>query len=209
MKKMFSQDSGILRLLTLLADLMIISVLWILGCIPVVTAGASTTAMYACVMKLRREGEISCVKEFWAAFRKNFVQASILWLVVVLLAATVAADLYLVFFTDFEPGTVVKMAMLVLAAVVMMILSYVFPLQAFFVNTVRQMLKNAVLFAIMYLPVSVVIMVLQLVPVLAWLLIPGFFSRTLFLWVALSPGVIAYVCAGMFQRMFQRHITEE
>lgn len=207
MKKLFSQESPLFQFLTLLADLMVLTILWIVSCIPFVTVGAGTTALYSCVMKMQKEEGVKPIRDFWEAFKSNFAQATALWGITVLLLGTVAADLYLVFFTAFEPGTIVKMLMLVLAFVLGLIISYIFPLQAYFINTVRNTLKNAVLLAVMYLPVSVVIALIHAVPFLVWLLFPEFFARTVFLWVALSGGVIAYVCGKMFCRIFQRHIT--
>ena len=112
------------------------------------------------------------------------------------------------FFAEFTPGTIVKLLMLMLAFVVAMIVSYIFPLQAFFVNPVGRTLKNAVLLSVMYLPVSVVIVFINVIPFLMWLLMPEVFSRILLLWVVLAGGVIAYVNGKMLRRIFERHITE-
>lgn len=206
MSKLFSDNNPMYQLLSLLADLMILTLLWLAACLPIVTIGAATTALHDCAMKRYRE-EIRLFREFWNAFRKNFLQASLLWLVELALIATMAADLYLVFFTPFDPGTVVKMFLLMLVFVAAMILSYIFPLQAFFVNPVGRTLKNAVLLSVMYLPVSVVILAIRMIPLLVWLLFPEVFRHTLFLWIALAPGVIAYVNDKMLRRIFQRHIA--
>lgn len=208
MKKLFSANNSIFHFLSLMADLMILTLQWIVACIPIVTVGAATTALYSCAMK-RYQEEIRLFRDFWSAFRKNFLQATILWIVVLALLFTVAADVYLVFFTEFSPGTIVKLLMLMLAFVVSIVTAYIFPLQSFFVNPVGKTLKNAFLLSVMYLPVSVVIVLINAIPVLAWMLFPSFFSRTLFLWVALSGGVTAYVNGKMLRRIFERHITEQ
>lgn len=208
MKKLFTEDNKIFQFLSLLADLMILTLQWLVACLPIVTIGAATTALYSCAMK-RYEEEIRLFRDFWNAFRKNFAQATALWGVVLALLFTVAADIYLVFFTEFTPGTIVKLLMLMLAFVVAMIVSYIFPLQAFFVNPVGRTLKNAVLLSVMYLPVSVVIVFINVIPFLMWLLMPEVFSRILLLWVVLAGGVIAYVNGKMLRRIFERHITEQ
>ena len=207
MRKLFKENNSIFLFLSLLADLMILTIQWLVACIPIVTVGAATTALYSCAMKRYKE-EVRLFRDFWEAFRKNFAQATILWIVVLALLFTVFADLYLVFFTEFSPGTVLKLLVLLLMFVVSMIVSYIFPLQAFFVNPVGKTLKNAFLLSVMYLPVSVVIVFINAIPVLAWMLFSNFFNRTLFLWVALSGGVIAYVNGKMLRRIFERHITK-
>lgn len=207
MNKLFSENNPIFQLLNLLADLMLLTLQWLVACIPIVTAGAATAALYQCAMKRYKE-EIRLFRDFWEAFRKNFRKATVLWVVVLAMLVTMVLDLYLVFFTPFDPGTVVKMFLLMLVVVAAMILSYIFPLQAFFENSVGGTLKNAVLLAVMYLPVSVVILAVQLIPVLVWLLFPEFWGHSLLLWIALAPGAIAYVNGKFFRRIFERHITQ-
>ena len=209
MRKLFSQESPLFQFLSFLADLMVLTVMWLISCIPVVTIGAANTALYSCVIKMRKGEGVKPILDFWTAFKSNFAQATALWGITVLLLGTVLADLYLVFFTDFEPGTVVKLLMLVLAFVMAMVISYIFPLQAYFINNVRNTLKNAVLLCVMYLPVSIVIAAINAIPFFVWLLFPDFLYRTSFLWLVLGGGVIAYVCSGMFCRIFQRHITQQ
>ena len=208
MKKLFSENNSIFRFLSLMADLMILTVQWVVACIPIVTVGAATTALYSCAMK-RYQEEIRLFRDFWEAFRKNFLQATILWIVVLAWMFAVAADIYLVFFTEFSPGIIVKLLMLMLVFLAAIVTSYIFPLQSFFVNTVGRTLKNAFLLSVMYLPVSLVIAFINAIPVLAWMLFPDFFGRTLFLWVALAGGVIAYVNGKMLRRIFERHITQQ
>ncbi len=208
MRKLFKENNSIFLFLSLLADLMILTLQWLVACLPIVTVGAATTALYSCAMK-RYQEEIRLFRDFWDAFRKNFAQATVLWVVVLALLFTVFADLYLVFFTEFSPGTIVKLLVLMLAFVVSIVTSYIFPLQAFFVNPVGKTLKNALLLSVMYLPVSVVIVFINAIPALVWMLFPPFFNRTLFLWVALSGGVIAYVNGKMLRRIFERHITDQ
>lgn len=209
MKNLFGQESMLYQSLSFLADIMILTVQWLIACVPVVTFGASTTALYSCIMKMQKGEGVRLFRDFWTAFKSNFLQATALWGVLVLLLATAGADLYLVFFTEFNPGTILKLLMLVLVLVISMISAYVFPLQAFFVNPVGRTLKNAFLLAVMYLPVSVVITVVNFLPFLVWLLIPELFNRLLLLWVVLAPGCVAYINSNMFRRIFERHITKE
>ena len=209
MKNLFGQESMLYQFLSLLADIMILTLQWLIACVPVVTIGASTTALYSCIMKLQKGDGVRLFRDFWTAFKSNFAQATGLWAVLILLLATAGADIYLVFFTDFDPGPIGKVLMLMLVFVILMISAYVFPLQAFFVNPVGRTLKNACLLAVMYLPVSVVITFVNLIPFLVWLIIPEFFTRTLFLWAALGAGCVAYINSKMFRWIFERNITKE
>lgn len=64
--KLLDPDSPIMSFLARVADLVILNVLWLLCCLPVVTAGASTTAMYHVVRHLQEESISSVTRDFSA-----------------------------------------------------------------------------------------------------------------------------------------------
>lgn len=63
-------------------DLFALSILWILFSLPVVTIGASTTALYYTTVKVVQKGNGYLVQEYMRSFKANFLPASILWLVI-------------------------------------------------------------------------------------------------------------------------------
>ena len=52
MKKSSSIDNPFFRLMGAIGDLVVLNILWLLCCLPVVTAGASTLALFAIVHKI-------------------------------------------------------------------------------------------------------------------------------------------------------------
>ena len=73
-------DSPFMRFLSVLADLMILNFLTILCCIPVVTAGASFTAMHYVLIKMVRNEEGYIAKSFFHAFKQNLGQGIFIWI---------------------------------------------------------------------------------------------------------------------------------
>lgn len=65
-------------------ECMLLSILWVVTSLPVITIGASTTALYYAVVKVIRNNEGYGWGEFWNGFRTNFKQATIIWLVALL-----------------------------------------------------------------------------------------------------------------------------
>ena len=55
--KIFAIDSPLMNILSKIADLMILNLITLVMCIPIVTAGASFTAMHYCCLKLARGHE--------------------------------------------------------------------------------------------------------------------------------------------------------
>ena len=65
MNQLFSTDGVIYRFLTVTGNIIIATVLWLIGCIPVVTIGTSTAALYYTIVKSVRK-EVGYVHaEFW------------------------------------------------------------------------------------------------------------------------------------------------
>lgn len=68
-----------------LFDTMILGFLWVICSLPLVTIGASSTALYYALVKSVRKSDGYAVKEFFRAFKRDFVKATILWVITVVL----------------------------------------------------------------------------------------------------------------------------
>lgn len=73
-------DTPISNLISKTLDILLISAMWFICCLPVVTIGASTTALYYAVVKGMRKGRGYALQNFFHAFRQNFLPATLLWL---------------------------------------------------------------------------------------------------------------------------------
>ena len=61
--------------LNLLGQLILLSILWTVCCLPVITVGASTVALYYTVVKVLRRNQDSLFAAFFREFRSNFLQS--------------------------------------------------------------------------------------------------------------------------------------
>lgn len=77
------------RLMGRLGDLVLLNLLWLIFCLPVLTAGAATVGMFAVAGKLAAGEDYAVGSDFLRAFRRDFGQATAVW--IVLLAAGLAA----------------------------------------------------------------------------------------------------------------------
>ena len=55
--------------------------------LPIITAGASTTALFYCTLKLHKDGDIRVIYDFFRSFKQNFKQSTLIW--ILMLAAGV------------------------------------------------------------------------------------------------------------------------
>ena len=59
----------------ILGQLIVLSILWVLCCLPIVTIGAASTALYYTVVKVLRRNTGSMFSSYFSAFRNNFSQS--------------------------------------------------------------------------------------------------------------------------------------
>ena len=64
-------DSGIMRVLSKICDIVCLNVLWLVCSLPIITIGASTTALYTVMLKLVKNEEGYIFKGFLHAFKLN------------------------------------------------------------------------------------------------------------------------------------------
>ena len=83
MKKLLDVEGPVFGFLEKTGQLIVLSVLWLLGCVPVVTLCASCGALYHTVTRSVRGGQGTAVKEFGRSFRENLIPGILLSLILV------------------------------------------------------------------------------------------------------------------------------
>lgn len=156
--KFLSYDSPFGQLLLKLCYACYLNLLWFICCIPIFTIGASTTALYYTTLKIAREEDCSLTRMFFRAFRENFRQSTVLWLILFAIGLLLAGDGYIVYHLRASSTGVpavmwtLILALLIVAAVAyVIVLFFVFPLVASVSNTNWAMLKNSFFIGTHYL----------------------------------------------------------
>ena len=156
--KLFSYDSKFSQIMLKLCYGCYLNLLCMVCSLPVFTAGAATAALYDVTLRLAREEEPPLTRQFFKAFRENFRQATILWLILLGVGALLGADAYILYHLYKSTAGMVSvictmgLALIIVAAICyVVVLMYVFPLIASVRNTNFAMLKNALLIGIHYL----------------------------------------------------------
>ena len=84
MGAIFSPDSKFMQAMARIADLVILNLLFLVSCIPLVTIGAASAALYTVCFRIGTDREQGVCRSYFRAFRENFRQGTILWLILVL-----------------------------------------------------------------------------------------------------------------------------
>ena len=198
--KFFDLDSPLMQVLNKVADLLWLNILTLICCIPIVTVGASLTAMNYMALKIVRNEECYITKGFFKSFKQNFKQATAIWLLFLLAVLVLAGDFYIMKNSGIEFNIVIKVVIGIVALILAFTWMFVFPVLAKFDNTVIRTIKNAFVMSILQFPKTLLMIVMYALPILIGMLVPQAFPIC-FLFGLSAP---AYVSALLYNKFFKK-----
>lgn len=208
MRSLFSTDSKFMRVMSRIGDLLILNLVFLATCIPLVTIGAASTALYTVCFRMGTEREGKLLRTYFRAFRDDFLQSTVLWLLILLFGAASLVNAY-VFYV--MPGAIrwAFVLFLFLFVLLLLVAAYIFPLLSQFSNSAGATLKNALIFALGYLPRSVLATVFNVLPFALLLFDFYIFLQMGFLWAALYFSTAAYVNSILLRKVFAPYLAEQ
>lgn len=200
MGKLFDLDSPLMRVLSKMADLMILNLLMIVLCLPIITAGAAFTAMHYVLLKMVRDEDSYLLKSFFKSFKLNFRQATIIWAIMLGIAVIFIGDFIIMKGNQTTfPGAFVAL-LLAITVLVFCVCMYVFPVLAKFDNTIWNTIKNSFFMMSLNLPKTILMVLVYAVPVVIILISPIAFPLIILFGISL-PG---YIAAMLYNKVFKR-----
>lgn len=181
-----------------------LSILWMIGCIPIFTIGASTTAYCTMLYKIKYNKEGYMTKGFIREFKDNFKISTKVWLIamvaiiILYLDSRVSSALVNTYGGMYNALVPVYYLLLFL---VMATILWVFPYIARFNNTMWNYIKNAFLFATRHLGYTITTMLLDVAIILC--------GTEFFLPILLfAPMLIGVINVSMLNVIFKKYIEE-
>ena len=202
-RKFLNPDNALMITMTQITDCIFLSMFWLLGCLPVVTVGASFAALYDATYRGFRQGEKHCWGRFWQVYRENW-KAGILPTAVFLAVLTLVTKALVALWNAAVAGGVSWMLFSGLAFVGVLVLgmvSVLFPMLSRFENPFLGLLKNTVFLAMANLPRTIALGILNAASGLAC----AFFVLPLFF----LPSLAALVGSVLIEPMFKPYIPSE
>lgn len=190
------KESKIGAVLTAVIEIVTAGLLWLLCSLPVVTLGASSTALYYAVVKCIRHERGGLTKSFFKAFRRDFRTATLIWLIFLAAGVLFAADVRAFSQMNGALSTVGKILLLALLA----FFPWVFAFISRFSNTVGGTLKYCGYLALRNIG-KTVLMTIELIGfgLVVWLMPPLIF---------ILPGLVCLLLSLHIEPVF-RPITAE
>ena len=210
MGRFFDMDNRFFTFMSRVSDLIILNLLCILCCLPIVTAGASITAMFYVTLKMVRNEEAYIAKSFFKSFKQNLKQSIIINLIMLVTGALLYFDLTIAKSMSGLPGKELSVIFMMILLLYVMVFIYIYPVLAKFYNTIKNTFINAFLMAIRHLPYTLLMLLITALPV-AILYIPTFKvqSLVLMLFVLIGFATIAYINSHFFVKIFDNYIPKE
>lgn len=207
--KLFNPDSPLMSFLTRLADLVILNLLWLVCCVPVVTIGASTTAMYHVLRHLQDGGVTSITRDFFQSFKSDFKQATLVYLVLLIPTVAVVMNAWILSGQSSDVVPVyVRAVWMVSVLLLTFVVSFVYPVMAYFDDTVWKTLRTAAVLAVAKLPRTILISILNLLPIIVMFVSFAFFLQSSIFWLLIGGSLTGYLNMLILKPVFKKLIPE-
>ena len=197
---LFSPNNVFFRFMGRISDLMILNFLWIICSIPIITIGASTTALYDTTLKLIDETEGYLFKNFLKSYKQNFKKATIIWIGVLFIFFIIGVNL--AFWIQFKSitGYITVSIMLFMLFLFLFTEIYLFPILSKFNKSIKDTVKYAFILSMKYLPYSLIIMVISSI----FIVLTVIFPFTILFMIFVGVAFYAYISSYLFGIIFKK-----
>jgi len=210
MGNLFNMENPVWSFIGKLADVILLNILWIICCIPIVTIGPATTALYYVTLKLAENEEGYTVKSFFYSFKANLKQGMVIGIIMSLAGAFLIADhiLYIRIIGFSTLFNQIVYALLLMVTLIYILLSiYIYPMLARFENPIMKTFKNSLFIAIRHLPSSALMLVVTIAMGLVSFVV---FPPLMLFGIALIAFLNSFTLTHIFKKyMPEKEINDE
>ena len=196
-------ENPILEVIRKISNIIILNIVFLLGCIPVITIGASVSALYTVCFQIAKQEDPYIWKGFWKAFRENFRQSTCIWLICLPVIAMLVLDFMFLQIQTSALASCLQIGVWAVAVLSLAVFHYVFPVSAHFICTLSQCFKNALLMCLAHLPYTLLFLLID--GIVVYLSMHSVQTLGMVFMLALICGFscIALLKAILFQRIFR------
>ena len=203
MSSFFNLENPVFQLLAKVCDMLFVSIVYITLCLPIVTIGPASTALYYAVVKVIRRERGYIFKEFFRSFKLNFKRGAIVGILLTIAYAVLGFDLLYAWGLtepDSSKGSLLMGAFIGIAFLVVSFSVYVFPILSRFDMTVRQLFKAAVYMSMRHLHFTILMIAVN---VAAVVIVIYFFP-----FIFIAPATTVLVNSLMMEKIFKKYMPK-
>ena len=203
----FRYGSPFYRFMNFVTNLILLNLLWIFTSLPIFTAGASTTAMYHVLLQYVNKQDDEVVKPYFRSFKRNFKQATLIWIPHSLLGLALGAELF--YLSETGAGVIWWILFVAVAVLYMMVSAMLYPMLGRYENTTRAIIFNSMNLTFRNPLPMVSAAVLNAAPLLLLLLDLEKFLWTSLVWTFGGLTLLCYLNAVIVMRIFRKYEEPE
>lgn len=196
----FNLDSKFMHYANKFADLMFLNILTLICCIPIITIGASITAMHNVLLKIYRDEESYIAKAFFKSFKENLKQSTAIWLIYLVLILVLVLDFFYIRDYNLDMPKFFQYALYIVAIIGAFSFSWVFILQSRYENKVVHTIRNSFIVGISHFFYSIMMIILAAIPIFCL----AFFSVAVPLCFAFGFTLPGLLQTMLYSRVFDK-----
>lgn len=203
MGNFFNLDNPLFTVLTKICDMLLVSIAYILICIPIITIGPANTALYYTVVKTIRRERGYVFREFFKSFRLNFKRGAIVGVILIIIFFILGFDIFYAYGLTEPDSTKGSLLMGVFIGITFLVVAFsmfVFPILSRFDMTVKQLVKAAVFMSMRHIHFTIPMIIVNL---LAVVIIYFFFP-----FILIAPAAVMFVNSLMLEKVFKKYMPE-
>lgn len=207
MEKFFNSDNSVMRALSKIFDMGVLTLIYLVFCIPIVTIGAATTSLYYVSAKVLRHNRSYVWREFWSSFKTNFVQSTIVWVITAIVTVLLIFNMQIVgATTDSTKGGYMVGAYLAILFILLCISCYVYPIISRFGTKLSQILRLSLYCAFRhFLHTLVMVAILAATVALIYL---GMITNVILIFI-FAPGLAGFVYTFPMEHVMKKYMPKE
>lgn len=201
MGNIFNMDNAFFTVMGKLVDIFVISVIWLLLCIPVVTIGPATTALYYVMVKVIRRERGYLLREYFKCFKMNFKQGAIVSIILAITYLALYLDREIVLSFEGNAGVVLFTIFNAMLVIVFCVTLYIFPVLSRFKVSIKQLFKSSMFMAMRHLPSTVLMALIFVATVVA--------LNFMIAAIVIAPALCCLACSMFMERIFKKYMPEK
>lgn len=206
MGNFFDPNGGIMGFMSKLTDVIILSLLWSICSLPIITMGAATAALYYTAVKSVRRDRSYVFRSFLSSFKENFFQGTVLWVSLLAVMAVLGVNIWFCQkLAATESGKLAGFLLIVVYSLMGLIVTftslYLFPVLSRFTLKKREILKMSLFMSIRHLPYTILLAAIMLFIMVATAYVPVI--------ILVAPAAGALLYSLPMERILKQYIREE
>ena len=206
MTNIFNMDNKFFTMMDTVGDLVMLNIAFIICSLPIVTIGASCTALYKVTLDIVKKEEGAVVLNFLSAFKTNFKKSTIVWSVLCIIIAILFVDFIIVESIKTSLGSIMTIGLYIIVFILIMGVSYLFPILAVFENNIKNSVKNSFLMAIGDFPLTLTIVFMNCLGAMLFFSGGKALAYVILAYLLIGFSGVAFINSTVLERVFKKYL---